>query len=349
MNPDLDFIPPPPDPEISPEFQDEVISRIHHFHRRRQRIVNLVVFGLVLTTSFYVRRTRNAYREIPVKQDARVASAAKGVEWLVEAQKDDGTWDTGNSGGHAAFADGVSALATLALLNAPDPVNREVLEKAVHSLEQSMGEPHKKPLQGPEFYNWMLSLHTLAEVEKQMPNPHRQKLLTQSYTNLLRRQLSDGGWGYLDEQPMGYIQNVSSNSAVTWWICHLLKNRPALHVPGAEKALARGTAWLDERRMTDGKVAYQSSNNIIADKDDALFWMIALQNIGQTSSSVTGSDAYRDFFKTAVVQTDADLKAIQQRQTPDGSWVNPQDRWWRAGGQVYLTAMSVLSQVPKGA
>ncbi len=348
MNPDTDFLPPASDPEISPAFQDEVINRIHHFHRRRQRMVNLVVFCLVLSVSFYIRRTKNAYREIPVKQDTRVASAAKGVDWLVEAQNDDGTWNTGNLGGHAAFADGVSALATLALLNAPDPVNRDVLEKAVNALEQSMGDAHRKTLQGPEFYNWVLSLHTLAEVEKQMPDPERKALLTRSYNDLLKRQLADGGWGYLDEQPMGYIQNASSNSAVTWWVCNLLKNRPALKVPGAENALARGNQWLNARQLSDGKIAYQSNEAIVADKEDALFWMNALQGMKPLALEVAGQDAYRDYFRTAVVQADADLKTIQKQQTENGSWTNPQDRWWRAGGQVYLTALSVLSQVPKG-
>src|SRR5690606_2183211 len=103
------------------------------------------------------------YREIPVRQDARVASAAMGIDWLVDAQNSDGSWQSDKWGGHPAFTDGVSALATLALLNAPNPVNRDVLDQAVRSLEDAVLEPNRQKLEGPQFYNRMLTLYTLSE------------------------------------------------------------------------------------------------------------------------------------------------------------------------------------------
>jgi hypothetical protein len=77
-------------------------------------------------------------------------------------------------------------------------------------------------------------------------------------------------------------------------------------------------------------------------------WMLAFPCSRKTTFSLTQQDAYRDYFRYAVVQENSDLRAIQNQQKENGAWSNPQDRWWRAGGKVYLTALSVLSQVPKG-
>ena len=131
-------------------------------------------------------------------------------------------------------------------------------------------------------------------------------------------------------------------------MCQLLNNRPSLKLPGAELALTRGQQWLSERRLPSGEIAYKADKQVLANIDDALFWMFALPYLEEDHPTLTQQDAYRDFFRFAIAQNAFDLKSIQNQQGENGAWTNPKDRWWRAGGQVYLTALSVLSQVPNG-
>jgi hypothetical protein len=57
-------------------------------------------------------------------------------------------------------------------------------------------------------------------------------------------------------------------------------------------------------------------------------------------------DAYRDFLRSRVEQPDDFLAGLRDLQNRDGGWDIPSDRWWKAGGPVYVTACRILAQVP---
>jgi len=346
MNPEPPPLPVANEPTLSPDFQSKVFQRINRYNRRKQTTLNLLLFCSVVAVSFVVRR-QNPRQEIEVAQGGRAESAAKGVTWLVNSQDHEGNWKSENWGGQSTFNDGISALATLALLNAPDPVPRDIMDKAITSLESSLSRQQSLPEQGPEFYNRILTLYALLEVQKQMPDPQRKRLLEESLARLLRSQQADGGWGYAARQPMGYTDSPDANSAVTWWICHLLEDNPTLNVPGAEYAVERGKNWLAARLNSTGHIAYRSEDGHIAGPDDALYWMSALLYPTMSTAKVETQDAYRDYFRLAASPDNRSFEQLQQQQRPSGEWQNSRDRWWRAGGKVYLTALSVLSQVPK--
>lgn len=350
MKDDFDFLPPSKEPNIPADFQDGVLSRIRRDHQRHQQFHQLAVLGLVALSAYtWVKHQQDPMRLHDQPPSPRVASAQNGVSWLLQAQNPDGGWSAENWGGHPRFSVGVSALATLALLNAPDPVDPQAMEEAIRQLEQQLAKDLNASGPGPQLYNLILNLHTLAEVQKQQPTSQRQVLLTRAYRHLLRYQQDQGGWGYLDQNPLAYQQADNANAAVTWWVCHLLKTRPAFSLPGADQALAKGRNWLAKRKQVSGEMMYQPGNPHTAGPDEALFWMAAsFLKIDSVKAGEYPADAYRDFFRLQLRPDDRLLASVQAEQQTDGAWENDQDRWWRAGGKVYLTAMSVLSQVPQG-
>ncbi|WFB34869.1 terpene cyclase/mutase family protein [Kiritimatiellota bacterium B12222] len=346
MNPDSHFIPPPLEPTISEDFQAGVFQKIRKRNQRFQNMQKVAILALFASSLFIWRQKQMpAIREIPVDPSMRVASAAQGVEWLVEQQQADGAWSASKWGGHDRFSDGVSALATLALLNSPEPIRRESLDRAVSALESRLKAQSIQLEQGPQFYNYILTLYTLSEIQKQMPDPARQSLLQQSYATLIRLQQASGGWGYPDEAPMGYSSETEANTAVTWWVAQLLSERPSLRLPQAEASLSRAQYWLSQQQLANGDVKYQSGGKQIAGPEDALYWMMTRN---ENSPQLAQNDAYRDLFRLSDLKESDLYQDLWAQQQADGAWRNQQDRWWQAGGQVYLTALSVLTQVPGG-
>lgn len=349
MNIDDPQLPPLPDARVPGDFQDRVLQKIRHDQQKKQLYLQTAALCLLTLAAYgwrQIRQSPSALRMQPVSK--RVESARLGVDWLLQTQNPDGGWSAESWGGHARFSPGVSALATLALLNAPEPVNPAALDAAISAMEKQLAGDLLREPSGPQFYNLILNLHTLTEVQKQRPDAKRQQLLRQCYALLLRTQQADGGWGYAERQPMGYEKISDANAAVTWWVCHLLKSRPPLQLPGAEAALAKGDLWLRKQILSPGKVAYQSGNRHPAGPDAALFWMIAATHSPSQSGGVGKADAYRDYFRNWKQPDVQLLENLQTRQSPNGAWENADDRWWQAGGKVYLTAISVLTQVPKG-
>jgi hypothetical protein len=349
MNSENPFAPPNRQARVPDDFQDRVLQRIRVDHQRKQMRIQTSVLCIAAVAAFGWHHYRQDPMELQIQPpSARVASAQNGVNWLLQAQNPDGSWSAESWGGHPRFSAGVSALATLALLNSPDPVEPAALEAAIATLEQQLASGIRQPNHGPQFYNLILNLHSLAEVQKQRPTAVRQRLLQQAYVHLLRNQQPDGGWGYADQNPLGYQTVSDANAAVTWWICNLLKSRPTFSLPGAEAALARGGQWLDRHIQSNGEIAYQTDKQLLAGPEAALFWMASpLPMLNKTSRPQT-EDAYRDFFRAQTLPSEQLLQSLQAKQQQNGAWENPNDRWWQAGGKVYLTAMSVLTQVPKG-
>lgn len=338
--------------EPSDHFGDDVIRQVRGLRRRKQRrdllAQGVLTVCLLVTLGLLVRQRGWLYTP-----PGRVASAQAGVDWLLGRQRADGGWDAAGAGGHPAFSQGVSALATLALLHAPDPAPPEAVESAAGYLARSVAshQPGQRP--GPEFYNHLLSLDALLELEARRPDPARRELLKKSLHALVRHQLPDGGWGYDGETPMAYAvsERAVSNSAVTWWMAHLLRKGGGLRLPGADEALRRAEHWLAARFKGPLDIRYRPGGDFEAGPENALYWM-AVRNMSAPASPPDAGelkpDAYRDLFRIQVLRNRAPIETVVRNQSRNGAWEDPEDRWWSAGGTVYVTAASVLSLVPQG-
>lgn len=338
--------------EPSPSFDAGVhrrVRRIRRFQQIRSSSLQLILVGLLGVAAWQRGIWQSLrYPDGPPQQ----AAARAGSVWLVQQQAPDGQWNAADGGGHPSYSPGVSALATLALLHAPDPVDSVVLERADRYLQKSLDASVQPHAGGPELYNRLLSLNTLIELQQRYPQRQRKQLIDRELSFLLRRQQPDGGWGYLNDDPFGYgaTSRSTSNSAVTWWVCHLLQHAPGPALPGVANAQERGKDWLAQRSIPQSGVAYQPGGPV-AQPDDALFWMAA-RNLSQVQNPPTTDiqtpDAYRDLFRTRVLGHPEPLQSVYAGQAVDGGWMRTDDRWWKAGGRIYLTAVSLLSLVPQG-
>lgn len=347
---DPSFPPFPPDPDlpVSTDFQDAVLQRVHKHHRTQRLIRTGFSGGLAALCAFFVGQ-QIAFRRMgsqPVLTP-RVLSAQQGVQWLLDTQNPDGSWSVSANGGNEQFVSGVTSLATLALLKSPDPVPREHIQKACAVLEKELSGTESLRNQGPEFYNRMLSLYTLQEVNRHLPDPQRERLLRHHVSLLIRSQHPEGGWGYLSSSPFGYRDTAPPNSAVTWWTLNILKRAGSL--PGKQHAVAKASAWLQKRFENPGTPEYRADDPGAADPNNALVWMARAFHPGPDSPGNAPGipDAYRDYLRSQVEQPEELLSKLRDHQESNGSWHLPADRWWKAGGQVYVTALRVLAQVPR--
>lgn len=337
----------------SPNFDEDVLCRVRR-HRRAGKIRRVSMNGILVFLLGLTAWENGWLRDMGIVGKSRQReSALKGVEWLLAAQHGDGRWDAAEWGGHVNYSQGVSALATLALLHAPEPVDRARIEAAAEYLQSRLREQRTGgALSGSEYYNHLLALNTLISLRVHAPDRERERLVDDALRDLIRRQQPDGGWGYEEEQPFGYerAHRPSSNSAVTWWVCHLLDKHRGRPLPGGARALAAGRNWLRDRLDSPHAIAYQVDGPS-ARADDALFWMAA-RDISALETTdlpaITTPDAYRDVFRTRALHRALALDEIYAGQMDDGAWNRPGDRWWKAGGRIYVTASSILSLVPQG-
>lgn len=120
-------------------------------------------------------------------------SITAGVRYIKESQKPDGSWPDLTQMG------GVTALATLALLNAQVPVNDPVIQRALRSLE---GVPN-------EFtYTVALKIGVFATAD---PKGYRREI-QEAADWLVRGQMRGGTWGYGDLDPRRALNGEGDNS-----------------------------------------------------------------------------------------------------------------------------------------
>lgn len=326
-------------PDPGEAFTEAVLGGVKKIRRREKRmqavrqILPIVLLAVYLTHSL----TR------PAPADARLASVQSGQRWLEGAQEADGSWSAERWGGHRRFTPGVTALATLALLeNAP-----EASPSATRAGEWILGQLSPQTLrmqEGPVLYNHLLSLHALVALERLEPDPVRLLRIRQALQDVLRMQQEDGGWGYAEEIPLAYgaSRRARSNSAVTWWVWELLRQSEGLLPDGGTRALARADAWLETCFAAEGAVRYHPLSPGVS-PESALYWMAAVWREEDVSSTPRPEreDFYRDVFVRQARSGPSTEKI--RTQTADGSWSAEQDRWGRAGGSVYTTAAALLT------
>jgi len=328
---------PPALPDPGDSFTGAVLADVRRIRRRRKQQrragATLALLLLVSGTLHWMRGSA------PV--DPRLASLHAGQSWLLQTQEADGSWRAEIWGGHPRFTPGVSALATLALLqNGPSPA----AQRAGGWLLARLRPDTLHLEEGPVFYNHLLSLHALVELERQAPEDGRRLELQRAMRQLLRLQQEDGGWGYARELPLGYGagQRARSNSAVTWWVRELLRAGAELLDGDIPPALSRADQWLAGCFEQANAVRYHPLSTGVS-PESALYWMAALwrEDTPPESASLQRTDFYRDYFQSLTAPPAPGSKI--RTQTPDGSWSADGDRWGRAGGNVYTTATALLA------
>jgi hypothetical protein len=337
-----------PDLPASPSFQDEVMKRVTRHARVSRWTRHGLACGLTALCAFFIGQQLAFQRDGSRRaRTPRVASADNGVQWLLENQAENGSWDLSAAGGNDRFTTGVTSLAVLAVMKSPEQVPRDGVQRALSFLEATLDPDTLFSREGPDFYNAMMTLYTLQEANRLYPDPDRRERLNHTLATLIRNQHPSGGWGYLTDSPFRYRETSTPNSAVTWWTVQLLRRTGPL--PGKDQALENASAWLEQRFQDPAHPEYRAGLAPPFSRGNALMWMAISFTHEMPPHHEAGSvpDAYRDFLRSQVEQPGAFLAQLQESQQPDGSWVLPDDRWWNAGGQVYVTALRVLAQVPR--
>lgn len=345
---------PPPFPDkpaqVSDTFQKDVLDRIHRHQLRRAWIQRCSIGSAAVLCAFILGR--QVALQIPGSQTVRsprVASADRGVQWLLEQQQPDGSWRASISGGHARFDLGVTSLATLALLTSPEPVPSARVEISLRFLEEEMKITGLVLGEGPNAYNQILALFTLKEAERVSPDPDRGALIEHALDHLVRTQDASGGWGYRPASIYAYREGVTPNSAVTWWALNLLQRTNP--TPEHRRAIAKAEIWLSERFSNPDRPEYRHHFPQDTGPGHALYWMAhaLTRETPRERIHPEEEDAYRDYLRTRVEQPEAFLEYLRKAQLADGRWQGDRDRWGRAGGDIYATALRILAQVPRGA
>lgn len=289
----------------------------------------------------YFKKSAPPTQPIAAVADENAASVARAREWFCQNQEPDGSWNAEKWGGNRRFEVALTALPTLALLSAETftPQGSSAAARAARWLqEQQTGDGSF----GPDFqgaaYNQSIATLALLHAYQRQPNAALKHSLDAALEAMLARQTADGGWGYL--------HSPFADRSITEWHIEALELAGALGWENARPNLVRGRSWLatHPNPRTDAEEPADSPSAILARTGDA------------PVPDNAKLDFYRAYFLTAALQQQRDdssrqrLAAIRHallfHQVSDGSdsgsWPSD-DRWGRAGGRLYSTALASLS------
>jgi len=216
------------------------------------------------------------------------------------------------------------------------------------------------------MYNHSMATLALLEGYARETNAAHRAACQRALAYITTAQRASGGWGY----SRGPSANV--NTSITVWQLQALLRADELGFANVRTQLTRGLAWLAGRVGETGRVSYRSANDFpngsetltaagalcllrtpTGRHDPRVTQMLAL--VRGTAAQTETLDYYRWYFVSAALAaadggSDPALNhlrsAVLARQTRDGteagSWL-PGDRWSRAGGRLYATAMAVLA------
>jgi hypothetical protein len=296
----------------------------------------MLLAGVAVVTHF-----RNTSKTAAVVTAESAAGVARALDWFCQNQERDGSWNAEKWGGNRRFEVALTALPALALLSAetPTPQSSSAIAGATRWLQEQQTD---KGSFGPDFqgaaYNESIATLALLQAYRRQPNPSLKRSLDSALANLLVRQTTDGGWGY-SHSPL-------ADRSITEWHIEALSLAAALGWENTRTPLERGRTWLGAHPKS------RSDAEEPADSPSALFTQG--ENAGNSAS--TNMDFYRAYFLSAALRQEHDASSRQRlaairltllrRQAADGSesgsWP-ADDRWSRAGGRLYSTALAALS------
>ena len=261
----------------------------------------------------------------------------RALDWMCQIQEADGSWDAEKWGGNQGFKVALTALPVIALLEGgpPSPAREETTRRAVAWLRGQMKEDGSFGTENQgQPYNQSIGTLALLAWQRHHPDADLQASIQPALEFMLRRQIRDGGWGYL--------RSFKSDSSITEWHVEALAAAETLGWSQARPALERARAWMaGHPHATTNADEPPDSPSIL---------------LGREAGARSGLDLYKAYFLSASLrrQTDEEslrhLAAIRRdvlnHQVTDGpeagSWP-PDDQWGRAGGRLYSTALASLT------
>ena len=300
----------------------------------------------------------------------RTQAIAHAIAWLERTQEADGHWDTARWGAQRMYGVGLTSLALLALSVEGAAVTPQHRAALVRGMDWLIAQQDAHGQFGPDgsaaMYNHGLATLALLEGVALTSNTANRAAAALALARITRAQNASGGWGY-SRGPAGNV-----NTSITVWQLQALLRADALGFAEVRPHLARGLAWLGGRIGAEGRVGYRRTDDFPngaetltaagalcllrsteGARDQRLARMLAL--IRGTATQPATPDYYRCYFVSAAlaaagVTADPALAkmrdALLAQQTQDGaeagSWT-PGDRWGRAGGRIYATALAVLA------
>jgi squalene cyclase len=262
-------------------------------------------------------------------------SADRAIDWLCAHQESDGSWDAKRWGGQARFQVALTALPMLAIeaTEATTPTRVAAVRRSTAWLSS---QQRADGTFGAEFsgapYNRSIATLALIRASAWETDPSFDEAVNRALDALVARQTADGGWGY--------EFSARADRSITEW-----------HVEALEAALTRGRD--DLRPHLNRAQAWLAAQAEASETRDEPADSPS-ETLPQPSAGAL--DFYGAYFLTARLQAQGDLPSQQRlaglrrtilvRQITGGSeagtW-SPDDRWGRAGGRLYSTALAALT------
>ena len=257
----------------------------------------------------------------PPAANPQATPVSLALEWFVNHQTADGSWDEERWGGQRKFSPALTALPLLALITTGEPSaahRRTAARAAMHLMEQQNPDGSFGPAFFGTPYNSSLSTLALLHTWQRMPEQVEKASLDAAVAALIRSQSSEGGWGSR-HHPQGDL-------SITRWHIQALDMAARLGWDSAAAAAARGKACLTDRPASDPRQD-PSSLNFYA----AYFTIHSLKN-NETQQAGPQLASLRE----QILQ----LQATEGEEK--GSWA-ANDQWGRVGGRLYATALAALA------
>lgn len=268
-------------------------------------------------------------------------TVARAIDWLCQAQESDGSWDAEKWGGQQRFRIALTALPAMAILNsgAPSPERTAAIERAITWLRQQQGAAGTF---GPDFqgapYNQSIATLALLHLYRQQPSAELKRSVDAALAVLQQRQSPEGAWGYL-HSPFG-------DRSITAWHVEALEMAGSLGWENVTASRDRGRTWLAahiDARTDHAEPADSPSAALIETAPEGGAVQRKLDFYGAyflTAAAYRASNAISSQ-QLAEVRENLVQSQVVSGETA-GSWA-PVDRWGRAGGRLYSTALASLS------
>ncbi|MDD5708452.1 MAG: terpene cyclase/mutase family protein, partial [Kiritimatiellae bacterium] len=301
------------------------------------------------------------------------AGASDAAEWLVAQQEADGSWRPSRTGGHDAYQPAVTALALLALqCQSPDKHAAAIARGTQALLAMQAPDGSFGKAAGAKQYNHAIATYALLSLVQRPDVPSNGRAALDRAIAFTRgTQNSGGGWDYSLDGP--------GNTALSVWQLGVLAQAAAQGWGDADGHLRRGLAWLRGQARGDGHFGYRQPGVPSPGCDGLTLTAMAaatllsaarqypeLTQVAQTSIGAlrrqggaapnATPDYYRDYFVSRAFALAADraaaagiartVAARRQRDSVVRTYWSANDRWGATGGDLYATAMAMLTGGP---